>query len=286
MLKTIFTSLLFFTSVCGASCSAQINQALFTDPRPDDKFSAQMYEMAVPSHGEMLLGVYYFAVGEKPHPTVVLLHGFPGYEQNLDLAQALRRAGWNVLALHYRGSWGVHGTFSFAHCIEDADAMVDFVLDPANTAKYRIDTKRIAVIGHSMGGFMATQTIAHHPQVTMGVILTAGNPSADISAFFGAETPKEDLMPLSGTSETALKAEATAHSADWNYAAYAAKIAPRPMLILTAEDGLQASNEALAESLKKAGDTKVQTLHMRTSHSFDSRRVAMTSTVVDWLARN
>ena len=79
----------------------------------------------------------------------VLFHGLPGYEQNLDLAQALRREGWNVLAMHYRGSWGVSGQFSFLHAAEDADAQVHFLLDlclgkgrtggsrPDSTRKYR-----------------------------------------------------------------------------------------------------------------------------------------------------
>jgi len=38
--------------------------------------------------------IVYEAQGAGPHPTVVLLHGFPGNEQNLDLAQAIRRADW------------------------------------------------------------------------------------------------------------------------------------------------------------------------------------------------
>jgi pimeloyl-ACP methyl ester carboxylesterase len=59
----------------------------------------------------MLNAVIYVAAGKGPHPTLLLLHGFPGNEQNLDLAQAARRAGWNVLTLHYRGSWGSPGPF-------------------------------------------------------------------------------------------------------------------------------------------------------------------------------
>ena len=37
---------------------------------------------------------------------VLLLHGFPGNEKNLDLAQDLRADGFNVLFFHYRGAWG------------------------------------------------------------------------------------------------------------------------------------------------------------------------------------
>ena len=39
---------------------------------------------------------------------MILFHGLPGNEQNLDLAQAIRRANWNVLTLHYRGSLAGH----------------------------------------------------------------------------------------------------------------------------------------------------------------------------------
>jgi pimeloyl-ACP methyl ester carboxylesterase len=53
-----------------------------------------------------LNAVLYIAAGEGPHPNVLLLHGLPGNEQNIDLAQSMRRAGWNVLTFHYRGSWG------------------------------------------------------------------------------------------------------------------------------------------------------------------------------------
>ena len=131
--------------------------------------------MVLPSHGSNLLGVFYLAAGAGPHPTAIVFHGFPGFEQNLDIAQALRAHGWNVLAMHYRGSWGVKGNFSFTHAAEDADTEVHFLLDPANDQKYRIDPHRIVVIGHSMGGYMAASAIAHNPQVAAAVLISAWN---------------------------------------------------------------------------------------------------------------
>ena len=97
--------------------------------------------------------LFYLAGGAGPHPTVVLLHGFPGNEQNLDLAQAIRRAGWNVLTFHYRGAWGSPGVFSIHNALQDADAVVAFVRRPDVAEKYSIDTRRIVLGGHSMGGF-------------------------------------------------------------------------------------------------------------------------------------
>ena len=125
---------------------------------------AAMQQMLLPSHGSTLMGVFYLAAGAGPHPTAILFHGFPGFEQNLDLAQALRAHGWNVLAMHYRCSWGVKGDFSFTHAAEDADAQVQFLLDPANVAKYLVDPHRIVVIGHSMGGYIAASAAAHAPR--------------------------------------------------------------------------------------------------------------------------
>jgi len=104
-----------------------IPAAVITDPAPDAANPPHSAQVLVPSHGVGMNGLFYLAGGAGPHPTIVLLHGFPGNEQNLDLAQAIRRAGWNVLTMHYRGSWGSPGVFSIAHVLEDVDAAVAFV---------------------------------------------------------------------------------------------------------------------------------------------------------------
>jgi pimeloyl-ACP methyl ester carboxylesterase len=83
-----------------------------------------MTAFQLPSHGSMLNALMYEAAGVGPHGTVVLLHGFPGNEKDLDLAQAVRRDGWNVLYFDYRGSWGSPGAFSFQHSVEDAQSAV------------------------------------------------------------------------------------------------------------------------------------------------------------------
>ena len=58
---------------------------------------ASMQTMQIPSHGALMNAFVYIAAGPGPHPVVILLHGFPGNERNLDLAQDMRRAGWDVL---------------------------------------------------------------------------------------------------------------------------------------------------------------------------------------------
>jgi len=94
------------TLLMAATLHAQTPSPISADPPSDSANPASLVEIAVPSHGAQLLGAFYLASGVGPHPIAIIYHGFPGYEQNLDLAQALRRAGYNVLAVHYRGSWG------------------------------------------------------------------------------------------------------------------------------------------------------------------------------------
>jgi len=135
---------------------AAVERALASDPPSDPAFPAETVPHAISSGSVTLNALLYTAAGAGPHPAVLLLHGLPGNEQNIDLAQSLRRAGWTVLTFHYRGSWGSPGAFSFANCIEDAEAALDWLIAGAGESP-RIDGRAVVVIGHSMGGFLAAR---------------------------------------------------------------------------------------------------------------------------------
>jgi len=259
---------------------------------------ASTVQMALPSHGDMLLGVFYLAAGAGPHPTAIIFHGFPGYEQNLDIAQYLRARGWNVLAMHYRGSWGVKGDFSFEHCAEDADTQVEFLLDAANARKYGIDRHRVIVIGHSMGGFMAASATAHNRQVIGTVLLSAWNPDAYYARHHAFPATEEiaheaktlamdnNLLPLAGTSGETLAREIYEHQRALNINNLAPAIAPRPVFVITANEGLAPSDDAFAEALRKAGDTRVAERHWNTDHSYSGVRAELCRAIFEWAQAN
>jgi uncharacterized protein len=284
MRPVLFLSMLAF----GAVAAPYPHPGVVTADPPADKANpASMEVVHIDSHGSRLNAVFYLAAGAGPHPTLVLFHGFPGNEQNLDLAQAVRRAGFNVLTLHYRGSWGTPGTFSFAHVLEDADAAVAFVHDPSHSKAYRIDPGQIFVAGHSMGGFAAGWAVAHAKDVK-GLVMISG-------ADMGSVTPEmvkgderkeweDDIVPLVGCSVDGLIAEAQAHAGTWKFQSWVPMLKDRPALLVTSNDGLRPSAEALAEALRKAGDADVQTRHFDTDHPYSDKRLALTSTVVDWLS--
>src|SRR5690348_13115195 len=68
--------------------------AIYTDLPHDAQYPASIVVLHIPSHGLLINGVAYVPNGRGPHPVLVLCHGLPGNEKNLDLAQAVRRAGW------------------------------------------------------------------------------------------------------------------------------------------------------------------------------------------------
>jgi pimeloyl-ACP methyl ester carboxylesterase len=275
------SSLLACTSLPLHSAPAQ-QPAITTDPAPNASAPTKNVETVIDSHGSRIAGMLLLASGTDPHPTVILLHGFPGYEQNIDLAQALRRDGWNVLAMHYRGSWGSQGAFSFSHCMEDVSAMVAYVTQPANVIKFHIDTHHLVVMGHSMGGFLTVAALAQHPELKAGVVITEGSPIHDADGFFGGKVDPADYAPLAGTSRAALAQDAKAHASAWTFAAFAAKITPRPVLDISTNDGLRPSNDALVSALKQAG-SPVTSIHFDTDHGFSDHRITLESAILKWL---
>lgn len=263
--------------------------------KPMADVPASTVQMIIPSHGSMLLGIFYLAAGPQEHPTALIFHGFPGFEQNLDIAQALRAHGWNVLAMHYRGSWGVKGDFSFQHAAEDADIEVRFLLDPANAQKYRVDTHEIVVIGHSMGGYMAASATAHNPQVAGAALISAWNIGVDYESRRHTRSQEptvaneakslesdNNLLPLSGTSGEALAREIYDHQKELNFNNLATAIASRAVFIITANDGLASIDKALADALRKAGDNRVSERHWDTDHSYSGQRAELTTAIWQW----
>jgi pimeloyl-ACP methyl ester carboxylesterase len=272
---------------------AQVPASITTDPAPDKAAPAAMEAFQLPSHGSMLNALLYQAAGAGPHGTVLLLHGFPGNEKNLDVAQAIRREGWNVLYFDYRGSWGSPGTFSFQHSMEDTQSALAYLRDPANAKRLRSDPARIVLLGHSMGGMIALYTAAHDDKVlAVGVISPADMAGrAQLPASAPAEAKKqlldelskglaaEGMAPLAGCTPDGLAAELVAHP-EWAMASDAAGLKTTPMLIVTSDDGLAPAAEKLAADVSSEGNDRLLTAHLATDHAYSDKRIEMESEVI------
>ena len=266
-----------------------MSSALSGDPPVERSFPASTSAHAIHSGGSNLNALLYTAAGRGPHPTVLLLHGLPGNEQNVDLAQCMRRAGWNVLTIHYRGSWGSPGIFTFANCIEDAAAAIHWLRSEAGNA-LRVDGRAIAVVGHSMGGFVAAHTVAHTPDL-LGAALISG---VDLGMAFGCTEQgsaeiddnvgiSAGLHILRGTSACSLADEARANAGRWRLTNYAERLATHPTLLVTADDGFATGSDALADAIIARGSELVTRAHFPTDHSYSDHRIRLQVVVLRWL---
>ena len=276
-----------------ATDATPVADAVSTDAPRDDAFPTHNVALRVPSHDSLMNAVFLLASGNAPHPTVLFLHGLPGNEQNLDLAQSLRRAGFNVLTVHYRGSWGSAGRFSLANAEEDGRSARVFLQDTANVALYHIDPKRLIVVGHSMGGFVATRVAAASPAVKAVVLIAPWDIGDDITTF---SVPAADLAKaaaknfddvdgrLGAVTSLDLAREVVAPGHDWHMASSAAAIADRHILILNAtHDDANDQGTQLLQALRDRHAAAVTTMTMDTDHAFSDHRIALQSAVVGWL---
>lgn len=273
--------------------SFAISSAVISDPPVDASHPAALTSLVIPSGDGALNAVMYSAAGPGQHPTLLLLHGFPGNEQNLDLAQAARRAGWNVLTFHYRGSWGSPGAFSFAHCLDDAVTALAFLRASAALAKFGIDPARIAVAGHSMGGIVAARVAADDPRV-IGAFLIDPADFAAIGRSFADPAEREsfrvgevrgDLPPLAGTSESAIMDEVAHAGPRLDLVAAMPALAGRPLALIGARRGIGFMAEAAAKAARQDGAKHLTAETLATDHSFSDMRIALADRLVAWLAQ-
>ena len=267
--------------------SIQVPSAIYSDPAPDAENPASLEVLHIPSGDVAINGLIYMASGAGPHPTLVLCHGWPGNEKNLDLAQAVRRAGWNVVTFNYRGSWGSPGNFRFSQNPQDAQAVLAFLRDSANAEKYRVNSSQLAIMGHSMGGWV-TAMVAGQDENLLGAGLIS---AANMGLLKGL--PREQLLSLSanskeslaGTSAEMMTDELISSSEDFDFRKQAGGLAKLPLLVLSSDDGLQPHTNQLIQLVRDSGGTQVAAYHAPTDHSWSDRRVDLATQVVMWLDR-
>jgi pimeloyl-ACP methyl ester carboxylesterase len=269
-----------------AAPASHVPAAVYADPPVDTSHPAKMTVLHIPSHGVEINGLMYSPPGAGAHPTVVICHGLPGNEKNLDLAQAVRRAGWNAVTFNYRGSWGSPGSFRFAQTLEDATAVLGYLRTSANAASLGIDVKRIAILGHSMGGWIAAHTAAHDPALMGAVLISMGDmgrlaemPRAELVASMA-----DDMETLAGVTAESMADEIQQHAQQFRSERDAEGLMRVPLLVLTSDDGLADHGDALVRAIRAKGGAHVTTLHVATDHSWSDHRIALESEVISWLA--
>jgi uncharacterized protein len=273
--------------VASSLTAQQTPRAIYTDPPRDSAHPARMEVLHIPSGGVKINGVAYLASGAGAHPTFVFFHGLPGNEKNLDIAQAVRRDGWNAITVNYRGSWGSPGVFRFGNNLEDADAVLAFLRDSANARSLGIDTRRLVIAGHSMGGWVVALTAAHDRGL-LGAILIS---MADMSTYGSvtraqvAHGMSENMESLAGVTAESMADELLTGAPKWHVADATPGLARLPLLVITSNDGLAPQSDALVKAVRAKGNASVTSVHYPTDHSYSDKRIAVEEAVLEWLER-
>lgn len=281
----------FVLSGCATGGGSKFDPVTQDVPKIDTNYPPANYELTIRSAGMRLPAYLMVANGKGPHATVVLLHGLPGNEKNLDLGQSLRRAGFNVLFFHYRGAWGADGDFSFGNVARDATAALDFLR--LNGSKYRVDALSMSVIGHSMGGFAAIRAGARDQRLDCVVGLAAANlgevvgrPLDQVNAFSAYLDSLYMLNNLTGQNGMA---EIRANSSSFDLRNDAAGLAGKSVLLITGTQDtsvpvdVQRRLAAVYQANSRIGLTA---LEIDGDHSFSGNRIAMQRLVIAWMSRN
>lgn len=227
------------------------------------------------SGGSRVLGTFYAPEGEARVPAVVLLHGLPGNEKNLDLAHSLRRAGVGCLAIYFRGAWGSQGEFHMDHLVPDTLAALGWLARRA-----AVDPARVGLIGYSLGGWAALEAAAQDQRARAVVALAPLLDGASVEIPAGLA--EESALVLRGTDPAALAAQ-------WHsrppIVRHAAALSTIPILLATADRDEAFPPEHYTAFVERS--PSVEWIRFpRADHSFISVRPGLCHTVTQWLLRN
>jgi len=257
-----------------------------------EEYPKKMLELVIHSDGDRMPAMMYQASGKGPHPTVVLLHGMPGNERSLDIAQDARTAGFNVLYFNYRGAWGAEGEYRFTNLDDDAAAAIQYLRD--NAQKLNVDVSSITTLGHSIGGFVSLLTGSKDKGVRCIAAMAPGNPHAFIDKSTGKPNTflseyANTLFMLKGLNSASLEQDLRdVPRSESDATLFANALAGRPVLVVAGkQDNITplAMINPMIDAYKLAQNSNVTAHRIEGDHSFSSTREQLSKIVVDWLTR-
>ena len=268
------------------------SENIFVEFEEDEAGSSpEIFELNIVSGGCRLYG--YLLIPdkrmEKPYPTVVMSHGFPGYTTNNDLELALMRAGCVVIHMNHRGAWGSEGNYLFTNLKDDLIAITKWAHNPAIADQYGIDAGNIFLIGHSMGGQSVLNAAKELPFIRGVAALAA----YDIGAAFRYKMEKE-LFLMIETEGQCLKMNSAAevyenalnHRDELGILHQYERLASLPVLLVEASlDAVAPADKMmrpLSERLKELS-APVTYKQIVSTHSFAGQRMKLAKTVAEWI---
>lgn len=142
----------------------------------------QQIPFTVIHHNMAIRGLKTLPDGPGPHPALLMLHGLGGdrsecYGFFALMCDHLAKHGWATVTFNFRYTRDSDGQFSdmlISDEISDAVRMSDWLLDQTD-----LDPRRLALLGQSIGGFVASCALAAIPPDRFRTVMLTNPTDAD-----------------------------------------------------------------------------------------------------------
>ena len=239
--------------------------------------------------GQKVVGTLETPDGVEKPPVVLMLHGFTGTRDELPVkdtdegvfsrtARLLAEAGLASLRIDFRGSGESDGKWAdttFASQIADAEAAVDWL-----KANDKVDGARIAILGWSQGGLVASHTAKARPEVkAVSLWAPVANPLYTYPALLGQDVvtkawgsaPETEITAkLPWGADTTLKAAFYQQLPIYSTPAALADYDGPLQVIVGLKDTLVTPQPASGEILLQYHDGPEELVPVETDHVFDA----------------
>lgn len=262
------------------------NSILLQDPDSTVVDTYIFKEFSFESNTNKLQAIVYGVANKGKFPTLIFLHGFPGNEKNLDIAQMVRTRGWNAIYFNYSGVWGMAGNFSFLQCVEDTKNLVQYCIKHAD--ELHIDSNNIVFFGHSMGGWVGMKATANIKEVKKAFLVSTWNVGTfseqiknKLQLAIGAKLMAKSFTtintPLNKVFEPLLE-----NSAPY-YLENDVQLLKNKKIVMIDEHH---KNEKLAQKLMEQNNKNIEYEVWKTDHPFSNKRITLTNRLLKFLENN
>lgn len=310
--KASIVSLCFLYVALTGACAQQqpgktgINSTAQTTVTGSESGSLNPVQVVINNNGTLLKGRFFMAEGSGSIPTIILLHGFPGNGTDvIGIDSKLSNAGYNVLTFNYSGTFKSEGEFNFVNTQKDIEAAYNFINQPDNIAKFKIDTSLIILGGYSLGGGMAFTYAANHPYVK-DVFSIAGNDHGEfIRNYQRDEELKKKIDPLfdeyksntemvrfapGGIPKEVLEMKIIDSNPTFDLRYCAPFLAPKNILLIGGWNDMNVPIEKIVLPLYRALYTakaaNVKIMAVQDGHSFRKTGDELVKIIDDWIKSN
>jgi pimeloyl-ACP methyl ester carboxylesterase len=190
----------------------------------------------------------------------------------------LRDRGWNAVVFHYRGCWGSAGRYDLRTIGRDVRAAVDHLQAGGFPG---VDPGRIAVVGHSLGGWAAILAAAADQRLRAAV--TCGAPAGLGALQLTADALDREIIRFLATTPAEFLSQRDEVGTRPGPLDVVASISPRPLLVIHGSDDEWVPADHGRSLYERAREPRSYVEMAGANHAFAWHRAALRDLITGWL---